>query len=350
MAGKDQEKKGGIDPSLKGFIKETSRDTGYRKAARFLVLLGKDEAAKVLTHLSAEEVEGIAREIARTEKIDHTEASKILEEFGYIRQTRDIIVSGGIQKAEEMLIASLGKEKAAAILEKVKKQMAPPPFSFLMDIDIHQAVALLRDETPPVLALILSHLEPKVAARILSALPRETQKEVVPRIAKMNAVDPEVIRRAEETLRGKVRESGTVISEEVDGKAALTEILRYMDPTKEEIILQDLEPNTANEIRKSLFTVDVILRISPKDLQSSLREYADREIALMMRVLDEEVKDRILENVSERRREFITMEMENRGPVKKRDAEAALDEFLSYLQLLEQKGEITILRDTDTYV
>ena len=349
MAESDQGK-GGIDPSLKGFIKETSRDTGYRKAARFLVLLGKDEAAKVLKHLSPEEVEGIAREIARTENIDHKEASKILEEFGYIRQTKDIIAAGGIQKAEEMLVASLGKEKAAQILDKVKKQMAPPPFSFLQEIDFHQAVSLLRDESPPVLALILSYLEPKVAARILSALPQAVQKEVVPRIAKMTAVDPDVIRRAEETLRGKVRESGTVIAEEVNGKAALTEILRYMEPGKEEQILADLEPNTANEIRKSLFTVDVILRISPKDLQTALREYADRELALMLKVLDLEMRNRILENVSERRREFITMEMESLGPVKKRDADAALEEFLGYLQLLEQKGEITILRDTDTYV
>jgi hypothetical protein len=37
-----------VDPAIRGFIKETSRDTGYRKAAQFLMLLGKDEAARVL--------------------------------------------------------------------------------------------------------------------------------------------------------------------------------------------------------------------------------------------------------------------------------------------------------------
>ncbi len=54
-------KKTGLDPSIRGFIKETSRDAGYRKAAQFLMLLGKDEAARVLKHMAPEEIEGITR-------------------------------------------------------------------------------------------------------------------------------------------------------------------------------------------------------------------------------------------------------------------------------------------------
>jgi hypothetical protein len=108
---KQKEPKPVREPSIKGFIKETSRDTGYRKAAQFLMLLGKDEAARVLRHMSPEEVEGITLEIARTQHIEEKEASKILEEFGYIRETKDLIAQGGFEKAQEMLIASIGKER-----------------------------------------------------------------------------------------------------------------------------------------------------------------------------------------------------------------------------------------------
>jgi flagellar motor switch protein FliG len=348
--GRRADRKTGMDPSLKGFIKETTRDAGYRKAARLLMILGKDEAAKVLSHLSPKEVEGIAQEIARTEHIDQKEAAAILEEFGYIRQTKDLIASGGIEKAEEMLVASIGRERAEAILTKVKKEMAPPPFSFLMDIDIHQTVSLLREESPPVIALIMAHLEPKVAARILSSLPPEVQKEVVPRIAKMGTIDAEVIRRAEETLRTKIRDQGKVVTDEVNGKAALTEILKYMDPAKEQAILEELEPNTANEIRKSLFTAEVIFQITDKDLQGALRDYADREIALMLKGQGDAFRERILANVSERRREFILLEIEGLGLIPKSKADSALDDFLGYLQLLEQKGEITIMREPEKYV
>jgi len=338
------------DANLDGFIKKTGRDAGYRKAAQFLVILGKEEAAKVLRHLAPEEVEGIALEIARIEHIESREAAKILEEFGYIRETRDLIAVGGIEKAREMLLASLPAEKAERILDKVHREMAPPPFSFLHDIDIHQATAVVREESPPVVSLILAHLEPPVAARIFASLAPEAQREVALRIARMGKVDPEVVRRAEESLRRKVRSQGRVVTQEIDGRDALTRILRYMDPAKEQAILEGLDPNTAEEIRKQLYTIDMVFRIPDKELQTVLRDYADREIALMLKACEEPVRERVLGAVSERRRDFIRMEMDSLGEVRRADAEAAVSDFLGYLQLLEQKGELTIARETEEYV
>lgn len=338
------------DATLDGFIKKTGRDAGYRKAAQFLVILGKEEAAKVLRHLAPEEVEGIALEIARIEHIESRESAKILEEFGYIRETRDLIAVGGIEKAREMLLASLPAEKAERILDKVHREMAPPPFSFLQDIDIHQATAVVREESPPVVSLILAHLEPRVAARIFASLAAEAQREVALRIARMGKVDPEVVRRAEESLRRKVRSQGRVVAQEIDGRDALTRILRFMDPAKEQAILEGLDPNTAEEIRKQLYTIDMVFRIPDKDLATVLRDYADREIALMLKACEEPVRERVLGAVSERRRDFIRMEMDALGEVRRADAETAVSDFLGYLQLLEQKGELTIVRETEEYV
>ncbi|MGA2976223.1 MAG: flagellar motor switch protein FliG [Spirochaetia bacterium] len=338
------------DPAIRGFIKETSRDTGYRKAAQFLMLLGKDEAARVLSHLSAEEVEGITREIARTQRIEENEASKILEEFGYIRETKDLIASGGIEKAKEMLLAAVGPEKAESILARVRKDMAPPPFTFLQDIDVHQAITLVREESVPVASLILAHLEPKLAARILQALSPEAQREIVPRIAKMQKVDSDVIRKAEEMLRSKVRDLGEPVTEEVNGKAALTEILRYMDPAREQAILEELEPNTANQIRKMLYTIDVIFQIPDKDLQKIMRDYADKELVLVLKGAEERVRRRLQASLSERRRELIRLEEEMGVPARKTDLDRAQQDFLEYVQLLEQKGEIVILREREEFV
>jgi flagellar motor switch protein FliG len=350
MPGDKTPRKSGPDPSIRGFIKETARDAGYRKAAQFLMLVGKDEAVRVLKHMSAEEVEGITREIARTNRIEEKEASKILEEFGYIRETKDLIAVGGIDKAGEMLSAAVGPEKAEKILARVRKEMAPPPFSFLQDIDVHQSITLVREESPPVIALIAAHLDPRLAARILLALPPEVQREVVARVAKMGRVDAEVIRTAEEILRKKIRAQGEVVTEELDGKAALTEILRHMDPAREQSILDVLEPNTANEIRRKLYTIDVVFQVPDKELQRVLRDYADRDVALITKGTEESARERILAAVSERRREFIRLEAEGMGAVLKSEVNAAIGDFLAYIQVLEQKGEITIVREREQYV
>ncbi len=202
----------------------------------------------------------------------------------------------------------------------------------------------------PVASLILAHLEPKLAARILQALAPEVQREIVPRIARMRKVDPEVVRRAEETLRSKVREQSTPVAQEIDGKAALTEILRFMDPGKEQAILQTLEPNVSNEIRKKLYTIDVVFQIPDKDLQKVLRDHSDREIAMLTKGVEEKARLRILASLSERRRELVRLESEALGAVRKSEVEAALQDFLEYVQLLEQKGEIAILREREEFV
>jgi len=44
------------------------------------------------------------------------------------------------------------------------------------------------------------------------------------------------------------------------------------------------------------------------------------------------------------------MEMDATGPVLKSKVNTALDDFLSYLQLLEQKGEIIIPREREELV
>ena len=343
---------------VEGFVKETGapasgkplRDAGFRKAARFLMLLGKEEAARVLKHLAPEEVEGIALEIAKAESIDSREASKILEEFGYIRETKDLIARGGIEKAREMLVAALGADKAERILERVRREMAPPPFSFLQDIDPHQAAAVVAGESPAVTSLILAHLEPRTAARILTSLPPDVRAEVALRIAKLGVVDPEVVRRTEEALREKVRRQGEAAARPIDGRTALTEILRYIDPGKERTLLEALDAETAGAIRRKLYTLDMVLRIPDKSLQQILRDYADREIALMLKVAEGPVAERLLSSVSERRREFIRQESEAIGEVRRSEADRAVEEFLGYIQLLEQKGELAVLREDEGLV
>jgi flagellar motor switch protein FliG len=66
--------------------------------------------------------------------------------------------------------------------------------------------------------------------------------------------------------------------------------------------------------------------------------------------VEEKVKLRILTSLSERRRELVRLESEALGAVRKSEAEAGLTDFLEYIQLLEQKGEISILREREEFV
>jgi flagellar motor switch protein FliG len=336
-----------------GNPKDEARDKGYAKAARFLVLLGKEQASEVLKHLSEEEVAGITQEIASLERMDTNEASKILEEFGYLVRTKDLVARGGVEMAKEILRAAFDEEKANTLIEKLALRTAPHPFSFLMDLDLEQVKALLRVESPQVLAVIIPHLSPERAAQVLASLAPELQVSIVQRMARLQQINPEVLRRAEGSLRDKVRAQGQIITQEVDGQAVLAEILRNMPSAEGQQILDGLrleDQALAQSLAKRLMTIDVIFAIPDRDLQAVLRDFSDSELALLAKGLSELQKARLAANLSERRWQLIEQESEALGSVLRSEVERALQEFLDYIRLQREKGEIQIIRDSDKTV
>lgn len=113
------------DAATRGFVRGTERDRGFEHAAKFLLLLGADAAAPVLARLAAGEVTAILREVAATGVIEPREARRILEEFGYLTETRGLCARGGAAAAAAMLRAAFGPERAAAMLQRLPAP-APP--------------------------------------------------------------------------------------------------------------------------------------------------------------------------------------------------------------------------------
>ncbi len=334
-------------------IKDNLRDKGYSKAARFLMLLGKEEAAKVMKHLDEEEVAGITREIAQVDKIESNEAAKILEEFGYLLKTQDLVARGGVAMAEAILRNAFDDDKATVLINKLKNRTAPHPFSFLMDLDFEQVRLLLKDESAPVLTAILPHLSPDRAAEILLSLDEELQLQIVKRMARLKEISPEVLRQAEGSLKERIRAQGQIVTEEIDGQAVLAEILRNMKYSNEREIIEQLEltdPALAKDIEKKLLTMDVLLRINDKDLQSVLRDFSDNELALLCKGLNDKQVAQIRNNLSARRWASIVAESEDMGAVFRSEVDKAVEDFLDYIKLQKEKGEISIIKDGDKVV
>ena len=77
------------------------RDSVYRRVAKFLLIIGVDEAAKILPHLTEEQTEKIIPEIASIRSVSPEETRQILEEFEtLLKNARE---GGGIDTACEIL-------------------------------------------------------------------------------------------------------------------------------------------------------------------------------------------------------------------------------------------------------
>jgi len=336
-----------------GNPRDVARDKGYEKAARFLVLLGKEQASEVLKHLSEEEVAGITREIAALQRMDIQEASKILEEFGYLVKTKDLVARGGVDMAKEILRAAFDEDRASALIDRLALKTAPHPFAFLMDLDIEQVKLLLKNESPQVLAVIIPHLAPERAAQVLGSLPPEVQVPVVQRMAHLTQINPEVLRRAEGSLREKVRAQGQIVTQEVDGQAVLAEILRNMAPGPERAIMESLQRQDrtlAQALSKRLMTMDVLFAIPDRDLEKVLRDFSETELARIARGLTETQLARLQANLSERRWELVEQESVRLGSVFRSEIDRALAEFMDYIRSQRDKGEIRIIQEGEQVV
>ncbi|MGB9615066.1 MAG: flagellar motor switch protein FliG, partial [Fervidobacterium sp.] len=119
---------------------------GKRKAAILLLTMGPERAAKVLKNLDDTEVESLTIEIANLGKVTNEERRVVLEEFQNLTKARELLISGGIDYAKEMLIKAFGPEKAMQIIERLVSNLAVKPFEFMKSADVVQIVNFLQSE------------------------------------------------------------------------------------------------------------------------------------------------------------------------------------------------------------
>ena len=178
--------------------------TGTQKAALLLIQLGKAQASRVMSMLDESEIEELSSEIARLERVDASTAAEVIDEF-YAASIgpRGLVNRGGLGFAQQLLEASMGRERAAGMLERLASSLQGQPFEFLQYADARQVVGLLSGEHPQTIALVMAHLRAEHASQIMTGLGPEVQAEVAHRIALMERASPDVVAVVAENLQRK---------------------------------------------------------------------------------------------------------------------------------------------------
>ena len=336
---------------IQGLFKVSSRQ-GIKKAAKLLIIIGKEQAVQILKLLPLDDIEKILHEVSRIKNVDKVETEHLLKEFGMlIQQSKK--PKGGKILAEEYLTAAFGPDRAKLILSKALVDDTEKPFDFLNDLEFSQILSLIKGEKAPVVGVLLAFIKPETASKVFEALHPDVQREVVGRIARMQKIHPDVIVKLEEVLREKVRRQGKIVTEEIDGKNVLANILKYADAQFESKIISELEeidPEVAEEIKERSLTIDIVEYLSKEDFQAILRDFSDKEIGVILKGKNEETRNFFFNNLSDRRIQLVREEMQYAGPMKRSEVDQATKEFVLYIKQLEEDGKISIYRDKDAYI
>lgn len=324
------------------------RDSVYRRVAKFLLIIGVDEAAKILPHLTEEQTEKIIPEIASIRSVSPEETRQILEEFEtLLKNARE---GGGIDTAREILRKAYGEKKAKELIDKSVPFPLEKPFEYLNDIDNERINLLLKEESVQVKALILSHLNPKKAASVINLMDSKEKSEVAFRLLKLEPVSPEVIKNLDEVLHKKVLLQNSQRTNSLDGKKILAEILKKMSFSTENSILSKIsteEPSLANDLRERLFTVDDVVSSDDRFVQETLMMYSNYEIACLVYKREEKFTKKIFQCISQGRVSQVQEEFNINQTFLKSECDKIYSKFLNTLRNAFEEGKLFIKNRTD---
>lgn len=333
----------------------TAPANGLRKAAMLLVQMGREDSARVMALMKEEEVEALTSEILQLGMIDPVEGAEALTEFHAMASAFKHVGIGGHDFAREILEASLGHDQAEEILGRLSAAMVDVPFGFLQGADPRQLLSFLSEEHPQTIALVLAHMSAGQASQVLSGLPPEQQADVAHRIAVMDRTSPDIIRQVESMLQRKL---SSVLQPSdlstVGGMQPLVDILNRSDRATERLILEGLEgrdPELAELVRSKMFMFEDIIALDDRAVQLVLRQVETADLANALKGVREEVRTKIMRNMSSRAASNLSDEIDMLGMVRLRTVEEAQAKIVQAIRTLEAAGQIVIRRgDEDEYI
>lgn len=323
-----------------------------QKAAILVLQLGREESARVLGELTEAELEGLSIEIARLGSVPPAVSAAVLEEFEYLLEDSSANRSqGGMNAAVNLLTASVGVERAMAIVDRVSHNFVEMPFTFLQKLDHRQIVSFLYEEHPQTIALVLAHLPASIAAPILAGLNRDLQAAVAHRIAIMDRTSPELIRQVESSLERRLSSMGVRSDlSTVGGLRPLVDIINRADRATERMIidgLEELDPNLAERVRGQMFMFEDIVSLEDRAIQLVVRQVPVNDLAVALKGVSDTVRTKVLGNMSERSAQDLAEELEVLGPTRVHVVEEAQASVVRVIRQLEESGEITVGRGED---
>jgi flagellar motor switch protein FliG len=320
--------------------------SGLDKASALLIGLGVELSSKVLQYLSEAEIERLLLALGKAGPIPPDVRHNALEEAVEFTMADSFMRGGGVEYSRQLLARAVGPRRGAEILERISVHQQLSSFEMLRNANPQEVANLLQEEMPQTIALVLSYLEAKVAADIMTSMPKELQIEVTLRLAMMDRVSPQVVQLVERSLKNKL---SRVISEAdfraTGGVAFLVKMLNMVDRGAQKSIFEAMEatnPKLAEEIRANMFTFDDLSKLDDKAIQRVMRDISKGDLALALKAAPERLREKMFTNLSERARDNLKEEIEILGPQLAKNVYAAQRKIVDAVRVLEESGEIVI--------
>ena len=330
------------------------RLSNTQKCAVLMMLLGEDEAAEILKNLGPKEVQQLGKEMYSVAGLDQDTVNQVLDEFLAIIKTQTDLGMGSSNYIRNVMTKALGENKAQSVLGRITPTESDKPIEILDWMDARSVTELIADEHPQIMSLVISYLEPGVAADVLVMLPEDIQADIIHRIATLETVQPDALHELERVMQLKFKTNTSLRASSVGGVKAAAQIMNFTKQNMEGRIIKSLGEKDrllAKDIQESMFTFDTLILMDDRSMQTLLRNVEQEVLIIALKGTDDELKEKIFSCMSQRAAANIQDEMEVLGPLRLTEVQEAQKAIINVARTMSDEGSIVLAgRGGDDYV
>ncbi len=329
--------------------------TSREKAAIIVRLLFSEGGTIPLASLPEHMQASLTEQIGQMRLVDRVTLAAVVEEFLAELEEIGLSFPGGIDAALTMMDGHISPTAASRLRRLAGASGKADPWDRLTQLSGDRLLPVIEAESIEVAAVMLSKLPVPRAAELLGRLPGDRARRVAYAVSMTGNVDPETVRRIGFSLAaqldsqparafdaGPVERVGAILN--VSTAATRDEVLRGLDAD---------DADFAELVRKAIFTFGHIpVRVAARDIPKVVRMVDQPSLitafaaALGSPTLAPVVAF-FLSNTSQRLAQSLREEIEARGKVKEKDADAAMAAVVTTIRQLEGAGELMLIREED---
>jgi flagellar motor switch protein FliG len=319
---------------------------GVERAAILLLTLGESEAAEILKHMGAKDVQRLGRSMAELTSVSRDEVRDVLNTFTSQLEVQTSLGVGSDEFVRKVLVNALGDEKANSLMDRIRLGGQRKGLEALKWMDSRAVAELVRNEHPQIISIVLSYLEPEQGAEVLGFLPENMRSDLIVRVATLDGVQPSALSELDEMMEKQFAAGASNgKSSSLGGLKVAAEMVNLLDAKIGNAVMTEVgkaDERLSQSIQDLMFVFDDLLEIDDRGMQELLRQVPADKLLLALKGADETFKAKVFKNMSQRAAEMMKDDLANKGPVRLADVEAAQKEILLAARKLADDGTINL--------
>ncbi|MDR6936612.1 flagellar motor switch protein FliG [Luteibacter sp. UNC138MFCol5.1] len=328
--------------------------TGAQRAAILLLTLGEEDAASILKHLGARDVQAVGTAMAALKNVSKEQVDQVLTRLQEDVGQHTSIGVGTEEYIRRILVNALGENKAGGLIDRILLGRSSKGLESLKWMESRAIAEMIGQEHPQIIALVMAHLESDQAAEVIGYLPARTRSDVVMRIATLDGVQPHALNELDEIMERQFSgNSNKLKSASVGGLKAAADILNAMETSREAELMasiRGIDSGLGERIEELMFVFDDLADLDDRSMQTLLREVPSARLITALKGAEAAIREKIFSNMSKRAADMLRDDLEVKGPVRLSEVDAAQKEVLATARRLADAGQINLAGGGEEFV